>query len=257
MGSEIGFENETWTDSLRPTVRRNPRAKHVRLRVTPDDGLVIVAPTDFDNRRIAGILEEHREWITQALAQTPQRAPLRHPPQRIQLTALRTSWSVSLRPTGERSTSARSTGSGDLELRGRVADPAHWQPALRRWLMRVARRELPPRLRILASRGGFAVERVGIRCQRSRWGSYTAAAGSSGSISLNAQLLFLPLPLVHYVMLHELCHSIVPDHSDAFWGLLESHLPGARHLRDKLGDAPRYVPRWATWRAPPERSPGS
>jgi predicted metal-dependent hydrolase len=103
-------------------------------------------------------------------------------------------------------------------------------------------------LQTIASQGGFSIDRVAIRCQRSRWGSYAAKGSGQGSINLNAQLLFLPLPLVHYVMLHELCHSVVPDHSPGFWELLERHLPDARHLRDKLADAPRYVPPWATWR---------
>ncbi|UCF10189.1 MAG: M48 family metallopeptidase, partial [Candidatus Bipolaricaulota bacterium] len=232
----------------KPVIRRNARAKHVRLRVTSDDGLVVVAPVDFDERDIPGLLEANREWIERALAETPRPEPLRDPPGRIELQALRQSWRVRLRPTITQSARAVETSYGELELRGRIAGPTEWQPALHRWLMRTARRELPPRLRSLAARAGFDIDLVSIRCQRSRWGSYASRPDGPGSVSLNAQLLFLPLPIVHYVMLHELCHSLIPDHSPGFWELLEKHLPDARHLRDKLADAPRYVPRWASWR---------
>ncbi len=63
--------------------------------------------------------------------------------------------------------------------------------------------------------------------QRTRWGSCTPSAGS---IRLSSRMTGMPAYVVDYVLLHELAHLIRPDHSRAFWQLLEGypHLERAR-----------------------------
>ena len=58
--------------------------------------------------------------------------------------------------------------------------------------------------------------RVSIRDPRTRWGSCSAA----GAISYSWRLVICPPPVLDYVVVHELCHLRVHDHSKAFWGLL-------------------------------------
>ena len=82
--------------------------------------------------------------------------------------------------------------------------------------------------------------KLSVRGQRTLWGSYS----SSGTLSLNYKLLFLPPELVDYVVLHELAHTRHMDHSRAFWRLLDKMIPGARDLDDQVNDAATLVPRW-------------
>ena len=90
-----------------------------------------------------------------------------------------------------------------------------------------AARELPARLLELAARHGFAVAGVSVRNQRSRWGS----CSPSGRISLNWRLVQTP-PLVRdYVLLHELTHLAVANHSPKFWRALEAVCPWHREAR--------------------------
>jgi predicted metal-dependent hydrolase len=56
--------------------------------------------------------------------------------------------------------------------------------------------------------------------QHHRWGSCTPA---DGSIRLSSRLQGMPSWVLDYVLLHELAHLLVPTHSPAFWGLLESY----------------------------------
>ena len=79
-----------------------------------------------------------------------------------------------------------------------------------------------------------------MRIQRTRWGS----CSSRGTISLNAKLLFLPEELVDYLIVHELCHTHDPDHSQRFWGLLQRHRPFARELDHRLSGVAGMVPAW-------------
>jgi predicted metal-dependent hydrolase len=72
-----------------------------------------------------------------------------------------------------------------------------------------------------AERLGVAPARVSFRAMTRKWGS----CSSRGSITLNTALFHVPLPLVEYVVAHELVHMIVFDHSPAFWALLAEHIP--------------------------------
>ena len=66
------------------------------------------------------------------------------------------------------------------------------------------------------------------RYMRSRWGSCSPA---KKTISLNIALASLPQECTHYVLVHELCHLKHPDHSPAFWHMVERYFPDYRRVR--------------------------
>jgi predicted metal-dependent hydrolase len=90
-----------------------------------------------------------------------------------------------------------------------------------------AARELPARLMELAASHGHRVAGVTVRNQRSRWGS----CSPSGRISLNWRLIQAPPSVRDYVLLHELTHLAVSNHSPKFWKALEAVCPWHRDAR--------------------------
>jgi predicted metal-dependent hydrolase len=74
---------------------------------------------------------------------------------------------------------------------------------------------------------GLFYRAVTIRDMRSRWGS----CSRDGRLAFTYRLALLPQELVDYVVVHELCHLIVFDHSPAFWKKVESCLPNYRQLK--------------------------
>ena len=68
----------------------------------------------------------------------------------------------------------------------------------------------------LAKEHGFSYNRVFIRNQRTRWGSCSA----KNNINLNIKLASLPQDLADYVILHELVHTRIKNHSKTFWEAL-------------------------------------
>ena len=71
-----------------------------------------------------------------------------------------------------------------------------------------------------------------------RWGS----ASVSGAIRLNWKLLHFSLPVIDYVVVHELSHLRVMDHSPRFWAVVGGAIPDYAALRRQLkNDA---VARW-------------
>jgi predicted metal-dependent hydrolase len=80
-----------------------------------------------------------------------------------------------------------------------------------------ARTLLPPRLQELAATHGFSYAKVTIRNNRRNWGS----CSSRNNISLNLQMMKLPDELIDYILLHELVHTEIKDHSERFWKRLD------------------------------------
>ena len=81
-----------------------------------------------------------------------------------------------------------------------------------------ARSKLVPRLKHLAGQHGFTYNKVFIRNQKTRWGS----CSSRNNISLNMKVSRLPQELMDYVILHELAHTRVKNHSNGFWKLTDT-----------------------------------
>jgi predicted metal-dependent hydrolase len=67
------------------------------------------------------------------------------------------------------------------------------------------------------------------RMQR-RWGS----CGPNGTITLNTELVRAPKRCIDYVIIHELCHLVVPTHSSRFYALLSECLPEWKETRARL-----------------------
>lgn len=93
-----------------------------------------------------------------------------------------------------------------------------------------ARKVILARLNELNAHYNFVYHKVAIRSQRSRWGS----CSKKGNLNFNYQIATLPPHLLDYVLVHELCHLSVFNHSPQFWALVAEVLPNHRTLRAEL-----------------------
>jgi predicted metal-dependent hydrolase len=234
------------------TIRESARARHVRFRVTLSDGLVIVVPKGFDRRRIPGLLEEKRDWLARAMTQIEKHradaTAADRRPETIELPAVHEKWRLEWYETDEEKVSIAQVEPSRLHASGAIGDRSAWQSALESWLLERGREHLVPWAEDLARELCVPVQRVSVRCQKTRWGSYSARKGRQGMINLNAQLLFLPEQLVRFVLLHELCHAEHPNHSPSFWDLVRTHEPDTDRLRKELRAAWKLVPGWLAYR---------
>ena len=93
-----------------------------------------------------------------------------------------------------------------------------------------AKKYLPIRLTQLAEEKGLQYNKVSIRDTKTRWGSCTA----DNNINLSIHLMKLPSPLIDYVILHELAHTIHKNHSRQFWNYLEVLDSNTRKLAKEM-----------------------
>lgn len=72
---------------------------------------------------------------------------------------------------------------------------------------------------------------VKIRDMKSRWGSCTP---SKNLITLNKKLIHYPFEFIEYVVLHEFVHFIQPNHSKAFYHVVENYMPDYKQRMDLI-----------------------
>ena len=124
-----------------------------------------------------------------------------------------------------------------------VALPLHATPeqirdAVQAWLMRQARRIFTERLDHFAPTLNVQWRKLSLSSAGTRWGS----ASADGSIRLNWRLAHFTQAVIDYVVVHELSHLRVMDHSPRFWDTVRSVVPDYALLRRQLKD--ESVPRW-------------
>lgn len=229
-------------------IRESRRAKHVRLRVCPHQGLEVVIPPGFDPKAIPEILLQKQRWLDKVFRQieshrqlnSTQTKSLHEPlPSRIDLVAIGESWPVCYRATTHPHVRLREQD-GILQVSGAIEDISSCRHVLRQWLAHKARIHLTSWLHDLSRSLNLPFQRLTIRGQKTRWGSCT----SRRTISLNYKLLLIPPQLVNYVLIHELCHTIHLNHSPHFWDLVQSHQPDARLLDKQLRSVRYTLPTW-------------
>lgn len=225
-------------------VRSSGRARRVLLTIRPRRGLEVVIPAGFDPARVPDIVRRRLPWIEKHLSRLavpgPEAVAASSPPGTVSFPLAGQVLAVGVARRAARSVRVVENA-GTLLLSGPVEDAPAWRRALREYLRRRAAGLLPARLAELAADTGLSYEAAGVRFQRGRWGSCSVR----GVISLNARLLFLPVPLVDYVLLHELCHTRQHNHGPEFWRLVARFSPDWKALEAGLRQAWRHIPAWA------------
>jgi hypothetical protein len=84
---------------------------------------------------------------------------------------------------------------------------------LREWYLKNAERVILDRVKRYGKLLGCKPREVIVKEQKSRWGS----CSTKGSIRFNWRIVMAPLSVLDYVVVHEMCHLLVKDHSKEFW----------------------------------------
>ncbi|MEK7615761.1 MAG: M48 family metallopeptidase [Patescibacteria group bacterium] len=71
---------------------------------------------------------------------------------------------------------------------------------------------------------------IKLKRMKSRWGS----CSRKKNLNFNTKLALLPMHLIDYVIVHELCHLREFNHSRKFWELVALTLPDWKSLRKEL-----------------------
>mgnify|MGYP001038462392 CR=1 FL=1 len=204
---------------------RDPRAKRLRLTVG-ERGPRLTLPPRASLASGDRFLSQHRDWLTEQVARVRDRV---EPLVRGESTSLLLrDRQVPLRWAGGRC--ARAWREGDtvtLQLPPRAGDAAVGR-ILRDFYEAEARADIAAWLPKYLPGLPHPPSRIRLRVMSSQWGSLAP----DGTLTLDLALVLGRPSAFEYVLVHELCHLIHPDHSRRFWREVEARCPDWREARD-------------------------
>ena len=226
----------------------------IGMSVGPD-GLDVRAPRWVSVGAVEAVLLEKAEWIVRKLQEMQERQ------QQMQATIIQ--WrdgavlpflgaDVLLRFDASHAFSNRGaalcmdtdpqTGLTQAVLHVSVAQTAS-QPQIRdavqAWLMLQAKDNFTQRLNQFAPSLGVSWKKLSLSNANTRWGT----ASADGSIRWNWRLIHFKQDIIDYVVVHELSHLRVMNHSPLFWDTVRTVVPDYAKRRAQLKD--ELLPRWA------------
>ncbi|KIF81261.1 M48 family metallopeptidase [Noviherbaspirillum autotrophicum] len=191
-----------------------------------EDGLRITAPRWVPLAEIESAIHEKRRWIFAKLSERRERSARRLQPHM--------QWrdGATLPYFGEQITlrilAAQAAGVAYSDaLRELIvslppdASEQQLKDRVQGWLQQEARRVFAERLPVYAARLGVTYRAFALSSATTQWGSCTA----DGRIRLNWRLIHFALPMIDYVIAHELSHLREMNHSPRFWATVQSIFP--------------------------------
>lgn len=222
--------------SLGPILfKRSRRARHLNIRIKPYKGVEVSVPNGMSMSAAERLVLQKREWIVKNLRKVKRLEAASVIYDGTQ--TIRTRWHhLSVQPGRSRDITCRISKNMILvryPVDMEITTP-EVQSGIRHGLIAAYRKEaketLPGRVAILAQKHGFNYNRVFIKNHRSRWGSCSA----KDNINLSLHLMRLSDDLIDYVILHELVHTEIKNHSPTFWKRMAEVCPQTQFLRKEL-----------------------
>ncbi|WDZ96897.1 DUF45 domain-containing protein [Herbaspirillum sp. WKF16] len=209
-----------------------------------DEGLRVTAPKWVTIGEIENAIREKQRWILTKLNERRERSARRLQPQmqwRDGATLPYLGHDITLRiRAGQRAGVQLDEETRELNV-SLPADAGEQQlkDRVQGWLQARAEELFGKRLMVYAEKLGVSYRSFALSSATTQWGSCT----SDGRIRLNWRLMHFALPLIDYVIAHELAHLREMNHGPEFWATVQSIFPEFETAKRALREnAPETLP---------------
>lgn len=208
--------------------------KNLAITVRPDKSVIVKAPLGSNLKDVQKKLLEKGQWVLKQINYFDKFHPIQ--PQRQYISGethyyLGRQYRLRIRKGSEE----------QVKLKGKFFIAKTQQPDSREhieflmnaWYADHAKMLIDRRLEIYAKKilgDGFSQVLTRYKFMKRRWGSYNP----KGYITFNIELVKTPIQCVDYVIVHELCHLIHPNHDKAFYNALGKAIPDWRERKEQL-----------------------
>jgi predicted metal-dependent hydrolase len=194
------------------------KRKTIALIIQPDGTLTVRAPMRMPEARIRDFVESHADWIRRARAKVRKAVPVRPKSYTEGETFLFLGQAYPLKIV-PRQRSRLDFDREAFKLTKSALPKA--EEAFKLWYKKQAAAFLAERVQLRARSQGFKYKKIRISSARTRWGS----CSSNGTLSFTYRLIMAPLQVVDYVIVHELVHTQIRNHSKTFWRRVGEVMP--------------------------------
>jgi len=217
------------------TFSKNRRSKNIKISVKPDKSVLVSYPFYVSSKEVFAFVVKNELWIRKQQEKMELRKSKIEPNSEVKTKQHIVKFSL-----GDKNRILKKGAEVTIVVTN--FDEDECQAFIEHYLTEVYRIEakivLPVRLAKLAEFYDFKYNRVTIRNNRRNWGS----CSSQNNISLNLQMIKLPDELIDYILLHELVHTEIKNHSANFWNRLNEITNNrARELSGKVRQYSTYT----------------
>ena len=213
-------------------VREN--RKNLAITINPDKSVVVKAPLSSNLDEIQAKLQKRGHWIIKQLNYFDQFHPLQ--PER-QFVSGETHYYLGrqyrLRTNKGKEKPVKLIGKFFIVQTQEPDNRERVKQLMLQWYTDHAQSLLDRRIFLYLEQiygKGFETQEIQYRLMKRKWGSYS----SKGAITFNIELVKTPVDCIDYVIVHELCHLIHPNHDKGFYKLMGSIIPNWRERKKRL-----------------------
>lgn len=211
------------------TVKRSAKRRKLTITVERDRSIVVHAPTNTTEEMVKRAVESKRRWLHEKTRHQQKYQELPHPPGKELVSgesALYLGRSYQIEVVND--------GTSEVRFERRFIVPAsrvvERKGAMQAWYLARAGEVILSRVNRHARDLGVRFSKAKIVDNRYRWGSCTVR----DNISFNWRLIKAPMFVIDYVIVHELAHLIVSNHTPRFWNIVRTQAPKVEHARTWL-----------------------
>ena len=202
------------------------KRKTIALIIERDGSLIVRAPMRASHVLIEQFLQQKTDWITRTREKLKSIEPTSARRYVDDETFLFLGSSFDLELVGPQRPPLQFDGGFTFSL----AAQKNGEQFFTRWYKERAEEVIAKRVQEYARQYGFAPKQVKITSAKTRWGS----CSPNGTLNFTWRLVMAPLDVIDYVVVHELAHLRVKNHSGKFWKVVESMDPEYRKKRKWL-----------------------
>jgi len=202
------------------TIQKSAKRHKLTISVERDRRIVVHVPEGMSDEKIRQVVESKRQWIYEKIAHPQKYQDLPHPPGK----ELVSGESASYLGRQYRIEVVK-TGLAEIQFKQRFLIPASQvgkrQEILKEWFIQKAKDKILQRVKRHAKELGVTYADVKIVDNLYRWGSCTV----KNNVNFNWRLIKAPMPVIDYVIIHELAHLIEANHTPRFWNIIRAQAP--------------------------------
>jgi len=207
--------------------RRN--VKNARLRVCEDGSVQLFVPMAFTDEDIERLLEKKSQWIASKRQFFEQKSKIQLRRNELLLFGNRYAYFYSSKYQNKIIVNHESR---TIQAKRNLLDISVQE----KWIKTIARKYISSRARILSEALLLPYNKLYIRSQKRKWGN----CSKEKNISINWRVIKAPEFVIDYIIIHELCHTVIMKHTVRFQTLLRSHCPDCEQAQawlDKYGNS--------------------
>ncbi len=197
--------------------------KHLRIKVSEDNKVRVIAPLSYNKGKIYSIIKSRENWINNKLNYFTNRKISSETQPKFLI--LNENFIVKTNPELSRRFFV-DINKKIIYLNSNISKSLFFKNLV----IEFAREYLRERINQLSVKHKINYSRIFIRNSYTKWGN----CSKQKNISLNWRLIYSPEYVIDYVILHELLHTRIMNHSKLFWLRLSALIPDIKKSTDWL-----------------------